>query len=211
MSVSKVDICNSALGLLGADRIRSVDEDNKRARMCDRFYESAKAYLLARFDWPFAKKLKKLQPLAVDEDDQIEGRYEYALPSDCITPRDLYPPGGRNWWEIMGKTLICRVSPDSDTEVILMYTGRVEDVTYFTDTFVNLLALSIAVRIAPSITQDEALAKSLYGQYQTELRDAWESDANVGNDYRAYNEDPNNDSFVYPDGVYPTDQYDPWS
>lgn len=203
--MSKISICNLALASLGAAPIRSFDEDNKRARMCDVFFDSTRDYLLSKFDWPFARKLIELTPLA----DTIapEGMYAYGMPSDCKTPRDLEPPGSRQPWEVMGRVFYCNIPPEASEIVVLRYTVVVADETLFSDTFSNLLSLAIAVRMAPAITQDKSLTTALYEQFKQEQRDVWESDANIGENYRAYDEDPNNDTFVYPDGFTPPENY----
>lgn len=197
MSNSKISICNLALAALGEDAIRSFDEANKRARMCSVFYDQARDYLLSKFDWPFARMLASLQPVVLDEDEVPDGEYAYQLPADCLTPRDLYPKGSRGYWRIAGNALFCSLTEDDD--VRLYYTKRVTDTILFSDTFVALLYLLIAVRISPAITQDKGVTRAMKEQYEIEVREAWESDANIGNDYRSYDEDPENDTFVNPD------------
>lgn len=203
MANSKISICNLALASLGADAIRDFDENNKRARMCDVFYDHVRDWLLTKFDWPFARKLEYLQSVDIDSlpvgTFVPEGTYVYAIPNACKTVRDLYPPGSRNPWEVLGKHLYCKVPPTEDT-IQIFYTAQITDVSLFSETFASLLASGIAVRIGPAITQDKALVGRIVQQFEQEQRDAWESDANEGNSYRAYDEDPQNDTFVNPDG-----------
>ncbi len=206
MPNSKISICNLALASLGEDSIRSFDEDNKRARMCDGFYEQAKDYLLSKFDWPFARKLKELKEVVLPDEEIPDGEYAYQLPADCKTPRDLYPAGSRDYWRIAGRVMFCRKSPEDD--IRLYYTQAVTDVTQFSDSFATLLYLLIAVRMSPAITQDKSLTQALSQQYQVEMREAWESDANIGNDYKPYDGDANNDTFVNPDES--TQHYEWW-
>jgi hypothetical protein len=204
MASSKIGICNIALAMLGADAIRSFDEANKRARMCDVFYESTKNYLLAKFDWPFARKVAKLQAVDVDALGITVpvGSYAYQLPSDCVTPRDVLPEGSKTPWKIMAKLLYCRTPSGTDEEVLLQYTRKVVDASLFSDVFIDLLALGIAVRLSPSVTQDKKLTAELREQFAFEQLNAWESEANIGNSYRAHDETPANDPFVNPEGIY---------
>ena len=198
MAYSKIDICNLALASLGADSIRTFDENNKRSRMASNFYDATRDYLLAKFDWPFARSIKLLTELDPDSINYYipPNHRVYQLPSDCITPRDLHPPGSRQKWYEVELKLFTPVTGD----IILYYTSRQVDSLTFSHTFITLLQLAIAIRMAPAITQDKALTKALFEQYMTEQRDCWESDANIGEDYRMYDEEPNNDTFVYPDG-----------
>jgi len=195
MAYSKIQICNLALASLGEDFIRSLDEGNKRAKMCDIFYDITRDYLLTKFDWPFARRVVKLQAVDTEGLTIPSGQFVFQLPNDCKTPRDIHPPGSRTWWEIRKDQLYAKVPV-----VYLYYTAKEIATGYFSDTFSNLLALGLAVRLAPVITQDEVLTKALFQQYKDTTMEVWESEANIGNDYRAYDEDPDNDTFVYPTG-----------
>jgi len=204
MAVSKIGICNIALAMLGADPIRSFDENNKRARMADVFYDSTRDYLLSKFDWPFARKLLALQPIDAETMGVTvpAGFFLYQLPADCRTPRDVLPSGSRTQWAIMSNMLYCRIDPDSEVEVILKYTKQAADTAIYSDTFINLLALGIAVKMCPAITQDKQLTATLMDQFNVEQANAWESDANIGEEYRKADEQPENDTFVNVDGFY---------
>jgi hypothetical protein len=196
MAYSKISISNIALATLGADAIRSFDEGNKRAKQCEVFYEAVKNNLLMRFDWNFARVFAKLQKL---EDIEMPiNQYAYQLPADCKIVRGLYPRGSREWWEVVGKRFHCRF-PDN---AYIYYTKRADIPAEFTDTFANLLALGMAIKLSPSITQDSKLTSSLQQQFKVEERDAWEAEANEGNDYRAMDETPGYDTFVYPRQFY---------
>lgn len=194
MAYSKVNISNQALALMGAAPIRDFTENNKRARMADVLFEPSRDLLLSKFDWPFARKYKELNQLDLSAEDTPWGEYGYSLPSDCITPRDIWPKGSNDSWHIIGEVLFC-----NQDAVGLFYTGRVDSAAKYSDTFADLLALRMAVKMCPAITQDKRLTAELKQQYKEETFEAWETDANIGNDYRAYDEDPNNDTFVDPD------------
>jgi len=198
MAVSKIEICNVALATLGADAIRSFSEKNKRARMADVFFDFTRDYLLAKFDWSFARKYVKLQPLSGVTSP--EGLYAYQLPNDCHTARDIAPRGSKTKWIVMGNSLFCEIDSTSGVDVMLYYTYKIVDTSRFPSIFNDLLALGLAVKMGPAITQDKSLIAVLVEQFKIEQQNAWESSANVGNDYREFDEDPNNDSFVYPDG-----------
>lgn len=191
MAYSQVSISNLALATLGEDSIRSFDESNKRARMCEVFFTPTKDYLLSKFDWPFARKYAKLQQLQLEEGSYVEGEYVYAIPNDCRTPRRIYPSVKRTTWNVRGQTIITYVEIEG-----LYYTQQEVQTNNFSDSFVNLLALGMAVRLCPALTQDKKLAATLYQQYKLELSDAWETEANVGNTYRSPDNDPNMDSFI---------------
>ena len=47
---STVDMCNSALNLLGASTISSLTEDTKNARLCNQRYEPIRDRVLNRYE-----------------------------------------------------------------------------------------------------------------------------------------------------------------
>ena len=204
---SAVDICNQALAMVGGDFIRALDNSTKRSRACSVFYPMVRDYLLTRLDWPFAKKLGLLKPLDEDQPLRVglniqiksqipEGWFAYQMPNDCLAPRDLHPPGSKERWKQFQRTILTPKPPESEPK--LYYTARIEDASLFSMTFVNLLTLGIAARLAPSIAQDKALASSLHSQWINEQYTVFADDANIGEDYRTHDEQPLNDSFVDP-------------
>jgi hypothetical protein len=85
---------------------------------------------------------------------------------------------------------------------------NVVDTSKYSSTFVDLLALALAVKICMPISQDKNLAGVLDQRYMQEQRDVWESDANIGNEYKKYDDKADNDTFVNPDGyVESTDSW----
>jgi len=199
MSYSKISICNLALAIVGADAIRDFDEGNKRSRMADVFYEPVKDYVLTRMDWSFARRFSMLNKVITATGTIPPGYFAYQLPNNCKTPRELIPLGSRDPWEILGDLLICLLDSEQGDNVGLYYTATGTSVARFTDPFVNTVALGIAVKLAPPITQDAKVTEALYEQFTKEMKEAWEADANIGNRYREYDETPENDTFVNPD------------
>ncbi len=194
MVTSKISICNLALAALGEDSIRDFDEGNKRARMCDVFYEATRDYLLSAFNWPFARKQLQLNMLAEHEGYLPEGSFAYALPEDCHHPIDLLPEGSMQEWEVRGEELICQYGQDK--LIVLLYTKKILDPTKFSSPFTNLLSTALAVRLAMPITHDKELTKTILQQFEAEKREAWATDANIGNTHLHSDDDANKDSFV---------------
>jgi len=164
--------------------------------MCDVFFDTCRDLLLSKFDWPFARRYKKLQLLDATNMVVPEGEYVYQLPEDCRTPWVIQKRGNDTPWCVMGSQLYCKLGND----VYLYYTAQETNPSVFTDTFVNLLSLLLAVKMGPALTQDKDLIKLITGQYGMAQAESWESDANVGDSYREHDEDPNNDTFVNPPG-----------
>lgn len=185
-----------ALASLGADSIRSFDEENKRSRMCEVFYDYTRDYLLAKFDWTFSRALAKLNEVTVTT-PVPDGTYVYQLPANCKTPRDLHPLGSRENWRIMADKLYCQIPPE--VGVYLYYTFLQEDVSKYSDVFSNLLSLGLSARLCPAITQDKKLSNTLYSMYKGEILEVMEVDGNIGTDHPGNDDNPDLDTFVNPD------------
>ena len=79
---SVVDICNSALNLLGASTITALTDDSKNARLCNQRYEPVRNRIFRSHAW---NCLTKRVQLAQDSSAPVvEYSYQYTLPSDCL-------------------------------------------------------------------------------------------------------------------------------
>ena len=79
---SIVDMCNSALNLLGASNISSLTEDNKNARLCNQRFSSIRDRVFRSHNW---NCLIKRTELAQDSTAPIvEFAYAYTLPASCL-------------------------------------------------------------------------------------------------------------------------------
>lgn len=195
--MSEVSICNLALAYLGEDGIRSLDEVNKRAGMCKTFYPIVRDSILSGYDWSFARKTALLQQLDVEH---IEGAV-YQIPTDCLTPLSLYPrPQTRAYWKVEGDTIILPWIEQGDTsiDIYLQYTKRETNTSIFSSSFVDIVALEMAVRMGHSLTQDIKLVASLKQELRVLRMENEAEDANRGDEYRFADEDPENDTFVNP-------------
>ena len=195
MAHSEISIVNLALAKLGAEAIRSFDENNKRARLSDALYDSLKNQLLAQYDWAFARNRAHLRERL--DVEVLPGEKAYKLPADCIIPRSIYPRGHKIPWEIRRGNLILTAPLD---KVYIFYTSRDIGPTEYSEAFVNYLAHVLAIALCPSITNDEKLLTQLQEQLEAiELR-AYELEANQENETRAPDSRPQDDTFVNPEG-----------
>lgn len=84
--MSAVTICNTALGMLGAQSITSLDESSDRARLCKTFYESSRQALLRMHPWSCATKRVEIAPLATAP--VFGWGYAFPLPADFVRVLD---------------------------------------------------------------------------------------------------------------------------
>lgn len=196
MAFSEISICNLALTMLGADSIRTFDENNKRARLCQNMYEASRDFLLAEYDWSFARKITKLQQLDPASYNIAipEGHYLYALPSDCMTPRDIHPKELHLPWELYGPGIISAVDP-----MYLYYSTEVTDVAKFTLPFIKALSYAVASGIAHPITQDIKITSLMNKRADENATKSFSEDSNMGSTYMQRDEDPDYDTYVHPE------------
>jgi hypothetical protein len=193
MATSKIDICNLALSMIGERTIVSFSDSNSRARLCDSLYEQARSHVLSAFDWPFARAFTKLQELSGVSIP--EGMYAYKVPTTCVVPRTLHPKGTSVWWELIGDMILVKTHQDQ----YLYYTKLEVNPNAFSHLFITSVAELLAAWLAFPITGDKKMAESKMQTYLINLNSTISIEANIGNDYRRSDEDPNKDSFVNPD------------
>src|SRR5210317_1511007 len=79
---SVVDLCNSALNLLGASTISALTDDTKNARLCNQRYETVRNRIFRSHPWNCL--IKRVQLAQDSSAPVIEFSYQYTLPSDCL-------------------------------------------------------------------------------------------------------------------------------
>lgn len=201
--MSEVEICNQALAYLGEQSIRSLDETTRRAGFCNTLYPVVRDSNLAAYDWSFARKVSILQQL---DETHPEG-YVYKIPSDCITPLGLLPRGQTRtrWKAEAGKLIIPGLDSTQLTfNLYLQYTRQETNTALFSMSFIDVLALDLAVRMSLPITRDRKMAADLKQELRVLRMEMIAEDANRGDEYRFADEDPENDTFVNPMGTYAT-------
>lgn len=116
MAQTDVDICNSALDELGLEPIQSLDENNKRAKLCKRNYPLIRRKMLRAHPWNFARKRTTL-----------EAEADVYAPADVNTTNDTVTIA--NHGRQTGQKVLMRPDPDDGTTVIPG--GLLASQTYF--------------------------------------------------------------------------------
>lgn len=201
MSVSKVEICNFALQLVGDESILSLADATVPAQQCNLRYDSSRRAVLEKGYWNFALSRVSLAREATTP--VFDFSYQFTLPSDCLkvvgTERELgthfgtdplfngykvvgfsEPFTGKDRYKIEGRSLLY----DQDACKIL-YLRDFEDTTKFAPLFVEALALYLASRIAYKITGSRTMERELLDEYDRYMkREALLSDSQQGTQER---------------------------
>ena len=80
MATSAVDICNSALNMIGASNIISLDEDSKAGRICKQRYTNVRDAVFRSHVWNCL--VNRVQLTADVSAPTFEFQYQYTLPTD---------------------------------------------------------------------------------------------------------------------------------
>jgi hypothetical protein len=146
---SKVQICNMAIGKIGATLITAIDENSKAARLCKLYYDDTVKELLEESSWWFARKRATLATPTGDPPDQWT--YQYTIPSDCLKPLWLEAANGdkNTKYRLEGSKIY------TDLEnAVLVYIYNLTDTSKFTQGFTMAVVAMLAAKIIYPLTND---------------------------------------------------------
>lgn len=186
MAISKTQILNKALTLVGAAPVTNIDDDTTNARVLSNVYETSLRSLLYETKWNFATK-RALLSVTTD----VPSWYDTAETYVYIKPSDMIRIFGTNdkyaTWREEGDYIYSDTSALGVRYVYYLDTPS-KYPAYFIDAFVDRLCADIAYQIVNSSTLAEKY-KTLYegaslpkamaangqtGVQQTLQDDAWE-------------------------------------
>ena len=158
--MSRLEIANKALGILGANQIKTWEDKTLEAEAVRKMYQPALDSVLAETDWTFAIK-RALLPLSEDKKPAWgEGNY-FELPSDLIKIVDVM---NRNvLWRREGNYIYSHAS-----EFGLVYVARCIDPTYYPSYFIDALASKLAVDMCYLLTNSTEKTSFLIELYKGE-------------------------------------------
>lgn len=192
MTTSETEIANLALTRIGHQMISSLTEGTPGADLCRLHYSLTRDALLRAHPWNFAIRRVALSLDGTTPD--FEYSYRHSLPSDCLkvirTNFDaegvigaaVYgfpgllggiacPPA----WRVEGRMLL-----SNETAISIEYIARITDVTQFDELFVDAFADRLAAEIAPRLTDNQSMAKTMWEKHLAKLAEARSTDAQEG-------------------------------
>jgi hypothetical protein len=182
-----VQIVNLALHHLGVERISSLDEDSKRAKLMKDLYELTLNEVLRSATWGFAMKRAKLDKLSTAP--AFEYSAQFNLPVDYLKLHEVTefdPSRGTgqkhpyvNWdepYRLQYKIEGTRILASADT-LYVRYIAKVTDVGTFSPDFIECLSRTLASKACFSLTQDRNLRSALMEEAEFWRRTASANDA----------------------------------
>jgi len=175
MAISKTDILNKALTLVGAAPITNINDSTNNARILNRVYEVSLRSILSECKWNFATKRSDLT-LSTDTLDWYDTGevYVYIKPNDMVRAFEANDVNAT--WREEGDYII------SDTTGLGLRYVYYLDVpskypSFFVDAFIDKLCSDIAYAIVNSATLGASF-KELYESVS--LQKAMSSNSQIG-------------------------------
>jgi hypothetical protein len=165
MATSDVDICNSALFLLGADEISSLsDDESDNAATLARLYEPFKEAKLTEYPWHWARELRQMSRDATSP--VTSWRYRFIIPAESIRVHDYYASS-----EVGARPVrdLERIGDYVYTDRDELYVQSTEDKSeadwprLFEQFFTNALAAEIAIAVTGKESMYNMFAGKAYG------------------------------------------------
>ena len=180
---SEVDICNMALRRLGAERITSLADTTKRAKLCNDAYTLVRDRVLRSHPWNFAMRRVTLAKLVTTPEFGFDN--EFQLPSDClrVIRIDDYEPEEINYVVEGDKLLI------DEPSVKISYISKVTNTAEYEANFIQVLAWELALELSYGLNQSNTLISEVRGELRMLKADARLYDAQEGKPRQFYKSD----------------------
>lgn len=167
---SVVNMCNSALNLLGASTIAALTDDTKNARLCNQRYEPVRNRVFRSHAWNCLHK--RLQLAQNSTAPVVEYDHAYALPSDCLRVLKIHNGSTDSIASALDYKLEGRnIVTDIDT-VFLIYIALDTDPNNYDTYLRESISHQLAADLAYAITNNATLATNYMTRADERLREA---------------------------------------
>lgn len=181
---SDINICNMALGNIGAEPINSFNDQSQSARICRSYYSYLRDYLQASYAWGFNRKKLKL----VTSDESIPGwTAVYAYPPEALHINYLFCKDedaeimipNKKYDILFGSKK--RIACEEAEELYADCRVSIEDVSAWPAAFTEALVWGLSSRIAMALTKSNELISSCNSMFSQALGTACALCANEAN------------------------------
>ena len=167
---SVVNMCNSALNLLGASTISSLTEDTKNARLCNQRYEPIRNRVFRSHNWNCL--IKRVQLAQDSTGPVVEYTYGYTLPTDCLRVMKIHNGSTDSIasdldYKVEGRKIVTDI-----TTIYLFYIALITDPNEYDSYLREAVSHQLAADICYAITNKSALANNYMIRADERLREA---------------------------------------
>ena len=167
---SVVNMCNSALNLLGASTISALTDDTKNARLCNQRYEPVRNRVFRSHAWNCLHK--RVQLAQNSTAPVVEYDHAYALPSDCLRVLKIHNGTTDSIktaldYKLEGRNIVT----DLDT-IFLIYIALDTDPNNYDTYLRESISHQLSADLAYAITNNATLANQYMARADERLREA---------------------------------------
>ena len=167
---SVVDMCNSALNLLGASTISALTDDSKNARLCNQRYEPIRDRVFRGHAWNCLHK--RIQLAKNSTAPVVEYSNAYALPADCLRVLKIHNGTTDSIASSIDYKLEGRNIVTDEGTVFLIYIAKDTDPNNYDTYLQESISHQLAADIAYAVTNNATLAKNYMERADERLREA---------------------------------------
>ena len=172
---SVVDICNSALNLLGASTISALTDDTKNARLVNQRYEPVRNRVFRSHAWNCLHK--RIQLAQNSTAPVVEYSYAYALPSDCLRVLKIHNGTTDSIASALDYKLEGRNIVTDEGTVYLIYIALDTDPNNYDTYLQESISHQLAADICYAVTNNATLANNYMARADERLRESRFTDA----------------------------------
>jgi hypothetical protein len=167
---STVDMCNSALNLLGASTISSLTEDTKNARLCNQRFEPIRDRVFRSHNWNCL--IKRVQLAQDSTGPVVEYTYGYTLPTDCLRVMKISNGSTDSIasdldYKVEGRKIVTDI-----TTIYLVYIALITDPNEYDSYLREAVSHQLAADLCYAITNNSTLANNYMTRADERLREA---------------------------------------
>ena len=167
---SVVDICTSALNLLGASTISAFTDDSKNARLINQRYEPVRNRVFRSHAWNCLHK--RVQLAQNSTAPVIEYSYAYALPSDCLRVLKVHNGSTDSIKSDIDYKLEGRNIVTNEGTVFIIYIAIDTDPNNYDTYLQESISHQLAADLAYAVTNNATLADKYMVRADERLREA---------------------------------------
>ena len=167
---SVVDICNSALNLLGASTISALTDDTKNARLCNQRYEPVRNRIFRSHPWNCL--IKRVELAKDSASPVIEFANQYTLPTDCLRVLKIHNGTTDSVASALEYKIEGRKIKTNEGTVFLVYVALDTDPNNYDAYVQESISHQLAADIAYAVTNNATLANNYMARADERLREA---------------------------------------
>ena len=167
---SVVNMCNSALNLLGASTISALTDDTKNARLCNQRYEPVRNRVFRSHAWNCLHK--RVQLAQNSTAPVVEYSHAYALPSDCLRVLKIHNGTTDSIASSIDYKLEGRNIVTDEGTVFIIYIALDTDPNNYDTYLQESISHQLAADLAYAVTNNATLADKYMTRADERLREA---------------------------------------